>query len=272
MYTKVKINKKFKKELAEAKKELQGNPDELDRIDIVNPRNDRKLSTHANSDTGIARNPEERINTALKMIGLNPEDIKYVVKPNNLNIIGNFGKCSYNVLNNVNKIGGDIIYGYMIYVNKYVVEFEAHCVWLFNDVFYNVTWSINVGDNLGCNNVFEGLFIIDDNMKPESRDNYGLFCNPPQRLAPNNKIVWLDKDILMKVPVCKNCKSRKKRCTKCIKKIKDNKKKSEAKKWLKNGSRESKSISFILTFLYIIYIQNFKFYSVKLYFQQPLHI
>lgn len=144
--------------------------DTLD-IEVLNPRTDRKLSTHG-ENTHVVMEMNDHVAKCLQLMKLSSTPIKMQTTKEP----GGFGRCFTNVDLMVAKHGGKPIYGWQIFENEFLVEMEAHCVWANTESsFVNVTPIAPQSKQ-----VSNGLFIIDESVGQIGRQ---------QRPIPN-RVFW----------------------------------------------------------------------------------
>ena len=96
-------------------------------ITILNPRDDRKISSHGNNTTEIKILRQDVI-AFIEQLDCDPNEAALMSMDENLPI-GAHGNCFANVNHLVELHGGKSRCGWQLFENRYLIEAEAHCVW-----------------------------------------------------------------------------------------------------------------------------------------------
>lgn len=120
---------------------------------FLNARTDRNMITHG-SDTHNVVNPNKRIREFIKRMGLCGAARMYY---NDVLPIGDYGRCALNVEKVIRYKGGKSVPGWVIWEGKYVIEAEAHFVWVPPTA--NIRY-VNVTPN-ECGRRYDGYFVPD---------------------------------------------------------------------------------------------------------------
>ena len=140
------------------KDQRQALSDGVLKLEYVNPRHDRRLEKHG-CDTRPVKKMNTNIKKAAKAFNLNPKLAKVLCIYKDYQ--GPYGLCFQNSIAAKFKSknsDSSIVWGWTIWVGKYMVEAECHCVLEIDGTLYNTTVSM---DNIP----YSTLFIPDDTFK-----------------------------------------------------------------------------------------------------------
>lgn len=105
----------------------------------MNPRTDRLLSTHGN-DTQEVKKKNKNIVAFIQRLGCDINFVAHMTIVQNVPI-GSYGQCFDNVQHLVKKHGGKRLCGWQLFENQFLIEAEAHAVWVppNSNMYVNVT-------------------------------------------------------------------------------------------------------------------------------------